>query len=774
MLVLPFMRNFLPSLSSKVLFALFIWPIFFNGVILNGKLVEYHLTIAEETVNKADKPVLGMTINGEIPGPTLFFEEGDVAKIQVTNDMDVPTSVHWHGLLLPNDMDGVPYLTYPPIAPGTTFTYEFPIRQTGTYWYHSHSNLQEQSGVYGSMAIYPKSTSELRGPKENELVVVLSDWTNQKPSAVMHTLKQGNEWFSIKKQSSQSLIGAIRLGMLGDYLERELRRMPPMDIADVGYDAFLLNGKQIIEWPAKPGERVRLRVIDASASSFFYLEYAGGPMTVVAADGQEVEPVEMDRLLISIAETYDVIVTVPESGAYEFRATSQDSSGYASLWIGSGKKHYAKSVPFPNSYVSHGASLKEVLAFTPAGSLGMPQSAIDSGEFDKPGMDAMGGMNHGAMSMEHGGTGHEQMEMETPMASMDASEQPPRIIQTPSPFDFLASDVSSHTNLGKENTPERPWPAYQKLRAPKSTAFDKALPVETYRLTLDGDMERYVWLINNRPLSPDDNIRIKEGTVARFVMINRTMMHHPMHLHGHFFRVINGQGDYSPLKHTVDVPPMSTVVIEFEADEFGDWFFHCHNLYHMHSGMARVVHYEGFKPDAATQAVRHTLYHDPYYLLGQAYLLTSMSSGFLQASNTFNIINAEWEYGFQNDDDEVWEVIGTYNRYINRFFSLFGGIDLVEERESGVTTRGIVGVNYLLPMNIDSSVWVDTDLGGRVTMVKSISLTPRLSLNGGFDYDTHLKWEGYLGMDFQLSKHFFLSGRWHSDYKWGVGAMVMF
>ncbi|GAB4278548.1 MAG: hypothetical protein Tsb0018_08740 [Opitutales bacterium] len=493
-------------------------------------------------------------------------------------------------------------------------------------------------------------------------------------------------------------------------------------------------------------------------------------MTVVAADGQDVEPVEMNRLLISIAETYDVEVAVPESGAYEFRATSQDGSGYASLWIGEGKKHYAKSVPFPNTYIGHSASLKEVLALTPAGSLGMPQDAVDAGDFDKPGMDAMRGMKHESMSMDDAMHGHGEM----PMVSMNAAEQPPRMMDAPSPFDFLASDVSSHPDLGKENTSERPWPAYEKLRAPKATAFNPELPVETYRLTLDGDMERYVWLINNRPLSPNDVIRVKEGTVVRFVIVNRTMMHHPMHLHGHFFRVINGQGDYSPRKHTVDVPPMSTVVIEFNADEFGDWFFHCHNLYHMHSGMARVVHYEDFEPDAATQAVRHKLYHDPYYLLGQAYLLTSMSSGFVEVSNTFNIVNAEWEYGFQNDDDEVWEVIATYNRYINRFLSFFWGVDLVEERESGVTTRGIWGVGYLLPMNIDSSFWVDTDLGGRVTLDKSIDLTPRLSLNGGFDYDTHLKWEGYVGIDFRLSEHFFLSGRWHSDYKWGVGMMVMF
>ena len=333
----------------------------------------------------------------------------------------------------------------------------------------------------------------------------------------------------------------------------------------------------------------------------------------------------------------------------------------------------------------------------------------------------------------------------------------------------MASDAGSHEPLVMDGSSERPWPPYGQLRAKHPTTLNPDATVREFRLTLDGNMERYVWLINNKPLTPGDSIRVKQGEVARFIMINRTMMHHPMHLHGHFFRVINGQGDYAPLKHTVDVVPMGTTVVEFDANEVGDWFFHCHNLYHMHTGMARVVEYESFTPDDAVQSVRSKLYKDPYYLFGQGYLLSSMTSGFVQYSNTFNIFEGEWEYGFQDANDELWEVIATYSRSINRFLAPFLGGDFVHEHGEKTKSRGIAGVSYLLPLNIDTRIWVDTDLGGRVQFGKMLQLTPRLSLEGEVEYDTHLLWEGFVGLNFRLTKNLFLSGRWHSEYKWGVG-----
>ncbi|MCF8031652.1 MAG: multicopper oxidase domain-containing protein [Desulfarculaceae bacterium] len=743
-----------------------------------AKVREYHLTIAKGKVNLTGTPAEAMTVNNGIPGPTLRFIEGDTARIQVTNQMDVDTSVHWHGLLVPPGMDGVPDISFPPIAPKTTFTYEFPIRQSGTYWYHSHTRLQEQSGVYGSIVIEPK---DYQSPADRELVLVLSDWTDDRPGYVMQALKRGSEFFSVQKGSAQSIAGAIKLGHLGDYTMRELVRMPPMDISDVAYDRFLINGKPMQKLAARPGESFRLRVINGSASSFFYLEFAGGPLTIFSADGQDVEPIKVKRLLMGVAETYDLLIKLPGKGSYELRATAQDGSSWAALWLGSGHPHPAPAIPRPDLYLLHGTpSLGRILALTPAGSMGMPDSAVEAGKFDKPGMAGMGGMKmgHNAMKgMDMAKAQHGEMKMPSseqghapkmaPMAKAPAA--PPSGKRWAHDFAPLASDVAASPALARDGGPERPWPPYAKLKAKHSTALSKKRPVRNIRLTLDGDMRRYVWLLNNKPLSESDNIRIKKGEAVRFIMINRTMMHHPMHLHGHFFRVINGQGDYSPLKHTVDVAPMSTTVIEFAADEKGDWFFHCHLLYHMKAGMARLVHYQGFVPPAAVRAVRPRLYQEPWYPMVDASLLSNMSEGAAKLASTRNVIGVEWEIGWQRRTKAAWEVMPTWAYHVNRFFSAFAGGHL--EGEAGVLdkTRGILGINYLLPYNLHSMLWVDTDLGGRVKLARAWDLTPRLALFGSWQYDTHDFWEAEAGLSYMINSHLSLVGQWHSEYGWGAG-----
>ena len=287
-------------------------------------------------------------------------------------------------------------------------------------------------------------------------------------------------------------------------------------------------------------------------------------------------------------------------------------------------------------------------------------------------------------------------------------------------------------------------------------------------------MERYVWLLKNTPLSASDSIRIREGEVARFIMINRTMMHHPMHLHGHFFRVVNGQGDYAPLKHTVDVAPMSTTVIEFDANEVGDWFFHCHLLYHMKSGKARMVHYENFDPGPAVTAVRPNLYKDPWYFWGQADILSNMTEGYLTTSNTRNILTAEWEVGWQNVDETELEGIFTYSRYFNRFESVFIGANSMGEKDSLDKTRGILGIHYLLPLNFESRAWIDTDSGARFFLDKEFELTPRIMLFGEVEYDTHDLWEGAAGLEYMVTKSISLVARWHSEFQWGGGLQVRF
>lgn len=783
--------------------------VFFTGSVQSA-LTEYDLTIAQEKTMITGKTARAMTINGNIPGPTLHFTEKDTARIHVHNKMDVETSIHWHGILVPPDMDGVPNISFPPIRPGATFTYEFPIRQSGTYWYHSHTSLQEQSGVYGAIVIEP---AQKRLHVDHDYVVVLSDWTDEDPHSVLRTLKRGSEWYAVEKGSGQSILGAARLGMLGDYFKRELQRMPPMDISDVAYDRFLANGKPDTFFPAKAGETIRLRIVDGSATTYFHLEFAGGPMHIVSADGLDVEPMETTRFLIGVAETYDVLIRIPAEGTFEFRATAHDGSGYTSVWIGSGDYYPAPEVPRPNLYHAMGSlSLKRVFALTPAGSMGMSDDKVAAGIFDEPGMMGMGSM-HDMAGMDHSrkhsgsdrsGTDIHNMTHSPRMHRADTSPRQDMPMKHPEAhkgamthsahaegfpsitakngkkysmdFGFLAADVSASGDLavdGMDTT--RPWPPYAELRSVAPTAFSTDRPVRKIRLTLDGDMERYVWFLNNKPLSESDSIRIRKGEVVRFIMINRTMMHHPMHLHGHFFRVINGQGDYAPLKHTVDVAPMSTTVIEFEADEFGDWFFHCHLLYHMKSGMARVVHYDGFEIGPELAAVRPNLYKDSWYFWGEADILSNMTQGFLRASNTRNILTAAWEMGWQGVNATQWEGLVTWDRYINRFFNIFAGADFLGETDEIDKTRGVIGLHYLLPLNVESRVWVDTDGGMRFMFDKEFELTPRFMLLGEGEYDTHeTQWEGSLGLTYLVHKNFSLTALWHSDYDWGVGIQVRF
>jgi len=754
--------------------------------------MEYHLTIAQQEVNITGEPTKGMTINGGIPGPILRFKEGDIARIHIRNQMNVETSIHWHGILLPNEMDGVPYVTYPPIKPGTTFTYEFPIRQAGTYWYHSHTNLQEQSGVYGSIVIEPRRKRLSPG---QDHVIVLSDWTNEDPHAVLRTLKRGSEWYAIAKGSGQSILGAARLGMLGHYFQRELQRMPAMDISDVAYDRFLANGKPESMLPGNPGETIRLRIINGSSTSFFHLSFAGGPMTIIAADGLDVEPVKVNLLLIGVAETYDILINLPAEGAYEFRATAHDASGFASVWIGAGERHAAHPVPKPNLYHAMGhLSLKHLFTLTPAGAMGMTDRDVKAGKFDHPRIMGMGSMetedSHGRKGREHGSgmgsmdhSAHDDQGMGTEgrdhadhninkTGQGDANRSGRRF---GTDFRLLAADVSSSNDLALDGMdPRRPWPPYSKLRATKPTAFSKDKPVREIRLTLDGDMERYVWFLNNKPLSESDSLLIRNGEVVRFIMINRTMMHHPMHLHGHFFRVINGQGDYSPLKHTVDVAPMSTTVIEFDANEIGDWFFHCHLLYHMKSGMARVVHYDGFTLNPPLAAVRPNLYKETWYFWAQADVLSNMTDGLLTLSDTRNIINAQWKLGWQKVANTEWEGILTWNRYINRFLTLFAGVDLEGAGDELDKARAVLGLRYLLPLNFESCLWLDSDSGARITLGKRFKLSPRLSLFSEAEYDTHDFWEGRLGLSYAVTKNISLVGQWHSDYGIGGGVRIRF
>ena len=492
-------------------------------------ITAYTLDIAETTLSPAGRSVPALTINGTVPGPTLRFRVGDVARIVVRNRLAADeASLHWHGLLLPNLEDGVPHLNTPPIPAGTERTFEFLLTHAGTYWYHSHTGLQKQRGVYGSIVVEPAPGSPPRAdlPRiDRDHVVVLSDWTNEDPDAIMRSLLRGSDWFAIRKNTAQSLLGAYRSGHLRDFLKRERARMLPMDLSDVAYDAFLLNGQPVSRLPARPGETIRLRVINAAGSTYFYLSSAAGPLTIIAADGMDVAPIKQNRLLIGMAETYDVLVTIPLSpaaAAWEIRATAQDNSGHASLLLGDpAAPAQPAPVPGPLAIYNMDAALSVILA-------------------------------------QHDETG----------------------------------DITDAAALAAEV--DLPLPPYVRLRSPTPTTLPAAAPRRSVTLKLTGDMTRYLWSLDDRTMDEESTIAVKKGEVLRLVLVNNTMMHHPMHLHGHFFRLLipdAGDPAYAPLKHTVDVPPMSRRTIEFLASEDRDWLFHCHLLYHMMAGMARVVSY---------------------------------------------------------------------------------------------------------------------------------------------------------------------------------------
>lgn len=810
-------------MKIRLFFVTLLTIFIFHTQAVSGAVRAYDLTLRQQQITIRDKTAQGMTINGSIPGPTLRFEVGDLARISVRNEMDVSSSIHWHGLLVPPSMDGVPYVTQVPIEPGATFTYEFPIRQSGTYWYHSHTELQEQSGLYGSIVIGDNAYQP-----DRDHVVLLSDWTTDSPGSILRTLKRGSHWYALEKGSSQSLLGAAKAGKLGDYFRRELQRMEPMDIADIAYDYFLSNGQPETRIEAAGGEQVRLRVINGSATTYFHLNYSGGPMTIISADGQLVEPVEEDLFLIGVAETYDLLVDVPADGSYELRATAQDGSGFTSTWLGSGRRHPAGIVPRPNLYeaMAHGSS-GSVLALTPAGTMGMSDGAVAAGMFDKPGMkhgmndapnDAAvempghtmqhqqkqeptkNSMMHGTMDTTHtqpGGhasvghtahspdsahsmsTTHGQMKEEEKMmvdAPVEAgyTDAPGSARPYGRKFGLLEADIASHAELAREGGAERPSTPYARLRSAKPTTLPADVPIREVRLTLDGDMERYTWFINNKPISETDSIRIREGEIVRFIMINRTMMHHPMHLHGHFFRVINGQDDFAPLKHTVDVAPMSTTVIEFYGNEVGDWFFHCHLLYHMKSGMTRLVHYDGFEPAAEVTEIRSRLYTDPLYFLGRADLSSNMTEGMLQVTDSRVSLEASWEVGWQNVEETAWEGLLSGSYYVNRYFSLLAGVDALGEDSGNEETRGVFGFRYLLPLNFKSTLWADTDGGGRVTLMKELQLTPRFELDLKAKYDSHSQWEGTVELGYQLTGNLSLVANYHSEFGIGAGLRVWF
>ena len=672
------------------------------------RTVEYDLFVSEQIVEPAGRKVRALTINGTIPGPTLRFREGDWARIRVHNKLaHEETSLHWHGILLPNAEDGVPHLTTPPIGAGSTHTFEFRLRQAGTYWFHSHTGLQEQQAVYGSIVVTPREGEEL--PADRDQVLVLSDWTNERPGEVLRTLKRNSNWYGIKKGTAQSLFGAFRQGALEEYFNREKSRMPPMDVSDVAYDAFLINGRRRLNLEGKPGERLRLRLINASAATYFYVESSAAPLEIVSADGMRVEPVGVKRLLIGIAETYDAIVRIPETGRWELRATAQDGSGMAQAFFGEGPPHPAPDIPKPDLY-----RMDEMLTASLA--------EMDS-ELGQP-----------------------------------ARRGPVRRAKPPEEL-------------------QRPLSPYPLLRSPAPTALPAGLPRRSVKLHLTGDMQRYIWSFNGKTIDQESVIAVKRGEVLRMELVNDTMMHHPIHLHGHFFRLLNRQGTHAPLKHTVDVPPMGRRTIEFEANEEGDWMFHCHVLYHMMEGMARVVSYR--QPGTAGKI---TGLHMGEHAMPMVYAFSDFSffsnrtEGNVRLQAGRDNLILDWDFGWDGFGQNLrHESQLLYERYPSVNFGLLGGVRMSNRRNTpNVTTSGVAGGWYRLPYLVTATGMLDTLGAGRLDLAKTFQISPRLTLKTRSRYDTSELWEAAATLTYTLTKSLSLAAGYHSSFGWGAGLGLRF
>lgn len=804
----------------------------------HGKRVEYDLYINDTILAYVSKKYKTIAVNGGIPAPTLYFTEGDTAIIRVHNKLSKEeTSIHWHGVLLPNEQDGVPNLTTAPIKAGTTHSFKFPVIQNGTYWYHSHTSLQEQVGVYGSIVIYPRGYQ-----KKNEKVLMLSDWIEERPHYVLKSLKRASDWYAIKKHSVQSWGEALVQGYLGDRFKTEWERMPAMDVSDIYYDKFLINGWRESEYPdVKPGEKVRLRIINGGASSYFWLQYAGGKMKIVAADGLDIEPIEVDRLLIAIAETYDVEVTLPDDGmAYEFRATSIDIAGYASLYLGKGMKMKAPDLP-KLDYFAMMRQMNKMGAHSGMDMSGKDMKEMDLGNMkemdhgkmkkdnatdstmkqnDHEGMqmdnkkqpakkgrkketknpkDNVEGMDHGKMKMDKGKAAtkkddHAGMKMndkkgdvkeeQAGMEGMDhgdmkADSIPKKNIMHKTKGDSMMMEkvAKDHESLANSKTDDAKAGEivfnYNMLRSPQPTALDERKNIREIPLTLTGNMIRYVWSFDNKTLSKSDKILIKKGENVRFILTNNTMMRHPLHLHGHFFRFVNKQGEYSPMKHSFDIQPMETVIIEFIASEEKDWFFHCHVLYHMMAGMARVVSYENSAPNKqVTEKDKMKLFHEDsmWWLWGVTKVATDAVFGKINYSNNFNVIGSTYRVSYGNQ----YEFQPDYQRFIDRrqFFSLYAGADIrntfqVKEGNTEKDRRvAVVGARYLLPLFVLAELRVDHNGDVRFQLAREdMPITRRLRLS--MNVNTDLEYN--IDFDYFVRKYLSIHASYDSDFKYGVG-----
>jgi len=577
---------------------------------LTGK--DFELNIDSLPVNFNGRHSVATAVNGSVPGPILKWREGDTVTVAVTNHLKVPTSIHWHAIRLPADMDGVPGLSFPGIAPGKTFLYRIPVVQSGTYWYHSHSRFQEQTGLLGALIVERREKDSIEFDKE--YVVFLSDWTDTNPETIFSNLKQQSDYYNYHRLTLPNFFSeAKKKGLrptISDRLAWARMNMSPTDISDVSGATYtyLLNGSTPnANWTGlfQAGERIRLRFINGSSMTFFDVRVPGVEMTVVQADGNDVEPVTVDEFRIGVAETYDVIVQPKDNAAYTIFAQPEDRSGYARGTLAP-KLGITATVPPMDP--------RPMRTMMDMGNM----AGMKMDNQNMAGMD-MGHMKMGADSAEQMQTGdqNQQTMTGTEMGSSTGTTPFPQPGPNTMPIMPVSRTANTEANLepsnpvhmhvgpqvdnvpmrgsGRLNDPGaglsgngRRVLTYADLRA-RYRGVDGRPPTREIELHLSGNMDRYIWGFNGQKFSSAEPIELKLGERVRFVLINDTMMEHPIHLHGFWSELENGHGDFNPYKHTIIVKPAERVSYLVSADTPGHWAYHCHLLYHMEAGMFRTV-----------------------------------------------------------------------------------------------------------------------------------------------------------------------------------------
>jgi CopA family copper-resistance protein len=559
------------------------------GAVLSG--TEFNLEIGALPVNFTGQPGIATAVNGRLPAPLLRWREGDTITLRVSNRLSAPSSIHWHGIILPADMDGVPGLSFDGIAPGETYVYRFKVNQSGTYWYHSHSRFQEQTGLYGPMVIEPRHGERHRADREH--VVLLSEWTDLDPEHIYRTLKRQSNYFNFGQRTVGDFVNDVRKqGWKPTIADRRMwgqMRMDPTDLADVsGYAyTYLMNGTTPAgNWTGlfRRGERVRLRFINGSSMTFFDVRVPGLKLTVVAADGQDVEPVSVDEFRIGLAEVYDVIVEPKDDRAYTIFAQSLDRSGYARGTLAPQPGMQAEVPPLDPRALLTMMDMGMAHEMAGMGVSGMDMSGMDMSSMKGVGQDMsnMPGMDHGAM--DHGA-----------MAMGDDKGSVPHhaSVEYGPNVDSLAMEPQSRLDdpgLGLRNNGRRVL-TYADLHT-LGGPIDHRQAARDIELHLTGHMERFVWSFSGQKFSESEPLLFNYGERLRLVLVNDSMMNHPIHLHGMWGEVETQKGEFLVRKHTITVQPGQRLAYGVTADALGRWAYHCHLLYHMEAGMFREVRVE--------------------------------------------------------------------------------------------------------------------------------------------------------------------------------------